>query len=75
MQLGQPEIEIPGLKSGLRLVRKKREETVSRSCRHQWVVWKVDGARHAGLAQFQALVQTYFSGVRRRVHNLQHINR
>lgn len=75
MQSGQPEIEIPGLESGFRLVRKKRERTVSRSCGHQWADWKVGGARRAGLAQFQALAQTYFSRVRRRVHNLQHVNR
>lgn len=75
MQPGQPEIDISGLGSSLRLVKKEeRERTVSRSPRHQWAVWRVDGARCAGPAQFQALAQIYFSRVRR-VHNLQHINR
>lgn len=66
MQPGQPETENPGLKSGLRILRKKKERTVSRSCRQQWAVWKVGGARCAGLAQFQALAQTYFTRVRRK---------
>lgn len=76
VQPGQPEIDISRLGSSLRLVKKEeRERTVSRSPRHQWAVWRVDGARHAGPAQFQALAQIYFSRVGRRVHNLQHINR
>lgn len=36
-------------------------------------VWRVDGARHAGQARFQA--QTSFSRVGRKVHNPQHIDR
>lgn len=47
----------------------ERQRAVSRISR-LLVVWRVDRARHAGPAQFQA--QTYFSRVRRRVRNLQH---
>lgn len=49
-----------------------RQRAVSRIFR-LLAVWRIDGARHTGPARFQA--QTYFSRVRRRVHNLQHIDR
>lgn len=75
MQPGQPEIEIPGLGSGLRLVKKKREKEQSPGV--PGPSWLSGEAMGPGVspAQFQALPQTHFSRVRRRVHDLQHINR
>lgn len=76
VQPGQPEIEIPGLGSSLRLVRKKREKEQSpgvpgtSGLSGEWM-----GPGMLAQHSFQALAQTYFSRVRRRVHNLQHINR